>query len=176
MHGSVYAVPVVVNSKLVHIAGSPSIRPGARPEKTNANQPSKISTMAWRATNIAAPAKFIGSVRRAAPDRLIAIDGKAQRGSKRRNSSAPSATMLLALRARAMHSPMSTVAEIESAVAGLVFPQKREVFDFLSATLEAEGGTGAFPDLKGLLMEFPDVGTDEDFARIKQMPRDLDLS
>jgi hypothetical protein len=71
---------------------------------------------------------------------------------------------------------MSTVAEIESAIAGLAFPEKRAVFDFLSASLEAEGGAGAFPDLKGLLLEFPDVGTDEDFARIKEMPRDLDLS
>jgi hypothetical protein len=35
---------------------------------------------------------------------------------------------------------------------------------------------GAFPDLKGLLMDFPDVGTDEDFARVQEMPRDLDFS
>jgi hypothetical protein len=71
---------------------------------------------------------------------------------------------------------MSTVAEIESAIAGLPLPEKREVFDFLSATLEAEAGAGAFPDLKGLLQEFPNVGTDEDFARVRELPRDLDLS
>lgn len=71
---------------------------------------------------------------------------------------------------------MSTVAEIESAIAGLALPEKREVLDFLTATLEAEGGTGAFPDLKGLLLEFPNVGADEDFARIREMPRDLELS
>jgi hypothetical protein len=71
---------------------------------------------------------------------------------------------------------MSTVAEIESAIAGLAFKEKREVFDHLKATLEAEGATGAFPDLKRPLQEFPDVGVDEDFARLREMPRDLHLS
>lgn len=71
---------------------------------------------------------------------------------------------------------MSTVAEIESAIAGLGFADKREVFDFLSTTLEAESATGTFPNLKELLQEFPDLGKDEDFARLRDMPRDLELS
>jgi hypothetical protein len=71
---------------------------------------------------------------------------------------------------------MSTVAEIESAIAELGFAEKREVFDFLSASLEAEVSDDDFPDLKGVLLEMPDVGTDEDFARLREMPRDLDLS
>lgn len=71
---------------------------------------------------------------------------------------------------------MSTVVEIESAIEKLPLPEKREVFDFLTDRLEAEAGEVAFPDLKALLMEFPGVGTDADFARSREMPRDLDLS
>ena len=33
-----------------------------------------------------------------------------------------------------------------------------------------------FPDLKAVLLAMPEVGTDTDFARLKQLPRDLDLS
>jgi antitoxin FitA len=33
-----------------------------------------------------------------------------------------------------------------------------------------------FPDLKGLLLAMPRVGEDEDFARLRQFPPDLDLS
>ncbi len=44
----------------------------------------------------------------------------------------------------------------------------------VSANLEAEG-SDTFPDLKKLLLDFPDVGSDEDFARLKEMPRDLDV-
>jgi hypothetical protein len=71
---------------------------------------------------------------------------------------------------------MSTVAEIESAIAELGLAEKQEVFDFLSASLEAEVSDDEFPDLKGVLLEMPDVGTDEDFARLREMPRDLDFS
>jgi hypothetical protein len=71
---------------------------------------------------------------------------------------------------------MSTVAEIESAIAGLDLPEKREVFEFLSAVLTAEDGEQDFPDLKGILLEMPNLGTDEDFARLREMPRDLDFS
>ena len=71
---------------------------------------------------------------------------------------------------------VSTVVEIENAIETLALPEKREVFDFLTARLEAEAGVVAFPDLKGLLTEFPDAGKDEDFARLPEMPRDVDLS
>ncbi len=71
---------------------------------------------------------------------------------------------------------MSTVAEIESALESLALEQKREVLDFLSAKLEAECGGDTFPDLKQVLLDMPNVGRDEDFARIKEMPRDLDLA
>jgi hypothetical protein len=71
---------------------------------------------------------------------------------------------------------MSTVAEIESAIEGLPLAQKRELFDFLSTRLEAEAADATFPDLKALLLGFPNVGLDEDFARLKEMPRDIDLS
>jgi hypothetical protein len=71
---------------------------------------------------------------------------------------------------------MSTVAEIESAIAELGVAEKQEVFDFLSASLEAQVSDDDFPDLKGVLLEMPDVGTDEDFARLREMPRDLDFS
>ena len=69
---------------------------------------------------------------------------------------------------------MSTVIEIETAIETLALPEKREVFDFLAAHLEAEGES-AFPDLKALLLDIPDVGNDDDFARLREMPRDLDL-
>lgn len=65
--------------------------------------------------------------------------------------------------------------EIESAIEKLPLPEKREVFDFLTERLEAEAGE-VFPDLKALLMEFPSAGADADFARLREMPRDLDLS
>ena len=71
---------------------------------------------------------------------------------------------------------MSTVVEIESAIEKLPLPEKREVFDFLTERLEAEAGEVAFPNLKALLMEVPGVGTEADFARLREMPRDLDLS
>ena len=67
---------------------------------------------------------------------------------------------------------MSTVVEIENAIETLPLPEKREVFDFLTARIEAEAGVVAFPDLKGLLAEFPDAGKDDDFARMPEMPRD----
>ena len=76
-----------------------------------------------------------------------------------------------------MHlSGVSTLAEIESAVETLPPPEQRELFDFLAAKLEASTGGAVFPDLKALLLAFPDVGTDADFARVREMPRDLDLS
>jgi hypothetical protein len=71
---------------------------------------------------------------------------------------------------------VSNVVEIENAIETLALPEKRETFDFLTARLEAEAGVVAFPDLKGLLTEFPDAGKDEDFARLPGMPREVDLS
>ena len=71
---------------------------------------------------------------------------------------------------------VSIVVEIENAIETLALPEKREVFDFLTARLEADAGVVVFPDLKGLLTEFPDAGKDEDFARLPEMPRDVDLS
>ena len=53
---------------------------------------------------------------------------------------------------------------------------QRELFDFLAGKLEAEADGAAFPDLKALLMAFPDAGEDADFARVREMPRDLNLS
>lgn len=32
------------------------------------------------------------------------------------------------------------------------------------------------PDLESLLLAFPDVGEDEDFKRLPQLPRELDLT
>ncbi len=69
---------------------------------------------------------------------------------------------------------MSTVLEIESAIEKLAFQEKREVYDFLAEKLESESGDTSFPDLKGLLLEIPDVGTDADFARLREMPRDVE--
>ena len=71
---------------------------------------------------------------------------------------------------------MSTVAEIESAIEKLPPPDQREVFDFIAGKLEAQEGGAAFPDLKALLLAFPDAGADADFARVRWMPGDLDLS
>ena len=71
---------------------------------------------------------------------------------------------------------MSTVAEIERAIEKLPPPAQREVFDFLADKLEAQSGEAEFPDLKALLMAFPDRGADADFARVREMPRDVDLS
>ena len=70
---------------------------------------------------------------------------------------------------------MSTVAEIEDAIAKLPPPDQREVFDFLADRLQTPTGDAAFPDLKALLLAIPDAGTDADFARMREMPRDLDL-
>ena len=70
---------------------------------------------------------------------------------------------------------MSTVIEIETAIESLALPEKRAVFDFLAARLEAEAGEVTFPDLKGLLLDIPDVGGDEDFARLCEMPPELEL-
>lgn len=71
---------------------------------------------------------------------------------------------------------MSTLAEIERAIEELPPPAQREVFDFLASKLEAHGGEAGFPDLKTLLLDIPDAGTDADFTRVREMPRDLDLS
>jgi len=71
---------------------------------------------------------------------------------------------------------MSTVVEIETAIEKLALPEKREVFDFLSERLEAEAGEAAFPDLKALLTAMPGVGSDEDFARLREVARDPELS
>ena len=68
---------------------------------------------------------------------------------------------------------MSTVLEIETAIETLALPEKREVFDFLATSLEVEQGGPAFPDLKGLLLDMPEVGSDEDFTRLRETPRDL---
>jgi hypothetical protein len=72
-------------------------------------------------------------------------------------------------------SRMSTVIEIETAIESLALPEKREVFDFLASRLEAEAGAVTFPDLKGLLLEIPNAGSDEDFARLREVPRDVEL-
>jgi len=52
----------------------------------------------------------------------------------------------------------------------LALAEKRHVLDFLKASLEEEKAESAFPNLKALLMEIPDVGTDEDFARLTERP------
>ncbi len=70
---------------------------------------------------------------------------------------------------------MSTVIEIEAAIESLALPEKREVFDLLATRREAEAREATFPDLKGLLLDIPDVGGDEDFARLREMPRELEL-
>ena len=70
---------------------------------------------------------------------------------------------------------MSTVAEIEDAIAKLPPPDQREVFDFLADRLQTPAGDAAFPDLKALLLAIPDAGTDADFARMREMPRDLEF-
>ena len=71
---------------------------------------------------------------------------------------------------------MSTVAEIENAIEQLPPTDQREVFDFLAGKLEQQAGGAAFPDLKALLLAFPAAGEDMDFARVREMPRDLNLS
>ena len=71
---------------------------------------------------------------------------------------------------------MSTVTEIEDAIEKLPPPDQREVFDFLAGKLEAQAGDAAFPDLKALLLAFPDAGADADFARVREMPGDSELS
>jgi len=71
---------------------------------------------------------------------------------------------------------MSTVLEIEKAIEALALPEKREVLDFVASQIEAESGEAAFPDLKRLLEEMPEVGGDDDFARLHEAPRDPGLS
>ena len=71
---------------------------------------------------------------------------------------------------------MSTVAEIENAIEQLPPLEQREVFDFLAGKIQSHADDGAFPDLKATLLAFPNVGEDADFARLREMPRDLDLS
>lgn len=71
---------------------------------------------------------------------------------------------------------VSTVTEIEHAIEKLPLSEKREVFEFLAGQLEVEVQDQNFPDLKDLLMQMPDVGCDADFARKRELPRDLDLS
>ncbi len=70
---------------------------------------------------------------------------------------------------------MSTVIEIERAIEKLPLSEKREVFAYLSGRLESEDAEAVFPDLKALLLEMPNVGSDADFGRLREMPRDLDL-
>lgn len=71
---------------------------------------------------------------------------------------------------------MSTLTEIERAIEALPPSVQREVFDFLAGKLEAHGGKTGFPDLKALLLDMPGAGIDADFARVREMPRDPDLS
>jgi hypothetical protein len=55
--------------------------------------------------------------------------------------------------------------------------EQRELFDFLASRLESQSaGTAFFPDLKSLLLAMPDVGEDVDFDRLREYPRDTDLS
>jgi hypothetical protein len=69
---------------------------------------------------------------------------------------------------------MSTLAEIEEAIDKLPTPAQRELLESLAAKLEAQ--VEEFPDLKAILLDMPNVGEDADFARVREMPRDLDLS
>ena len=70
---------------------------------------------------------------------------------------------------------MNTLAEIERAIEHLPPGAQREVFELISAKLEASGQEAEFPDLKALLLEIPDVGTDADFERVRAMPPDLNF-
>ena len=71
----------------------------------------------------------------------------------------------------------STLAEIESAVETLPPREQRELFDFLATKLESQSaGAVIFPDLKALLLAMPDSGEEVDFARVREYPRDVDLS
>jgi hypothetical protein len=55
--------------------------------------------------------------------------------------------------------------------------KQRELFDFLASRLESQSaGAAVFPDLKALLLAMPDVGEDADFSRVREYPRDIDLS
>ena len=70
-----------------------------------------------------------------------------------------------------------TRAEIESAVETLAPREQRELFDFLATKLESQsGGAVVFPDLKALRLAMPDSGEEADFARVREYPRDVDLS
>lgn len=70
---------------------------------------------------------------------------------------------------------MSTLAEIESAVATLPPREQRELFDFLASRLESESaGAVTFPDLKAVLLDMPNAGEDADFGRVRDYPRDVD--
>ena len=72
---------------------------------------------------------------------------------------------------------VSTLAEIESAVETLPPREQRELFDFLATKLESQSaGAVIFPDLKALLLAMPDSGEEADFARVREYPRDVDLS
>ena len=66
---------------------------------------------------------------------------------------------------------------IESAVETLPPREQRELFDFLATKLESESaGAVIFPDLKALLLAMPDSGEEADFTRVREYPRDMDLS
>jgi hypothetical protein len=71
---------------------------------------------------------------------------------------------------------VNTAREIEKAVEGLAPAEQRKVLAFLSAKLTDAATCATSPNLKELLAEFPNVGTDADFARIRETPRDVDLS
>ncbi len=75
-----------------------------------------------------------------------------------------------------MVAPVSTVVEIERAIEELPLEEQRELFEFLAGRLKGEVDDPVFPDLKKLLLEIPDAGSEEDFLRLREMPRDLDLS
>ena len=73
--------------------------------------------------------------------------------------------------------PVSTLAEIESAVETLPPREQRELFDFLATKLESQSAAAViFPDLKAQLLAMPDSGDEADFARVREYPRDVDLS
>jgi len=72
---------------------------------------------------------------------------------------------------------VSTLAEIESAIAKLPPIEQRELFDFLASKLESQSvGSVIFPDLKTLLLAMPDVGEDADFSRVSEFPREREFS
>ena len=72
---------------------------------------------------------------------------------------------------------VSTLAEIESAVETLPPREQRELFDFLATKLESQAaGAVAFPNLQALLLAMPDSGEEADFSRVREYPRDVDLS